>query len=279
MPYQQRIDRSNPALVLMVLDQSASMRDNLAGADTGKQYALAEAVNRIVYELVLRCVKNAAEGPRHYYDLGLIGYGPDNPSTGGNAGPAWSGALAGNTLVSSVEVAHNPLRVETYTDAGGASVRTPVWYEPVSGGTTPMCEALHLAGATTASWIERHPHSFPPVIIHVTDGMSTDGDPRVWSERLCQLATSDGNALLLNLSLSTRDEAVQFPADRKQARSKDAKVLFDMSSVLPPFMRAAARAAGLEVPDEGRGFVNNADISQVVTFFQVGTATVHQPAG
>lgn len=278
MPYQQRIDRAHPALVLMVLDQSSSMSAALAGSTTEKERVLADAVNRIVYELVLRCVKNAAEGPRHYYDLGLIGYGPPNEHTGGEAGPAWSGALEGRTVVSSVEAAHNPRRVVSVSDGRGSQVRSPVWYEPASAGTTPMCEALHLAGETTAEWIRRHPDSFPPVLIHVTDGASTDGDPRVWGERIQQLATTDGNVLLLNLSLSEDKNPSRFPADRRTLRARAARELFDMSSVLPPFMLAAARASGLDVPAGGRGFVNNADIAAVVTFFQIGTATVHQMA-
>lgn len=276
MPYQQRIDRAHPALVLMVLDQSSSMSGDMAGATVAKERALADAVNRIIYELVLRCVKNATEGPRHYYDLGLIGYGPPNDYTGGEAGPAWSGKLAGRTVVSSVDVAHNPVHLVSVPNGQGAQVRSPVWYQPVSEGTTPMCEALHLAGETTAEWIRRHPDSFPPVLIHVTDGASTDGDPRVWGERIQQLATTDGNVLLLNLSLSQDENASRFPADRRTLRDRAARELFDMSSVLPPFMLAAARASGLDVPDGGRGFVNNADIAAVVTFFQIGTATIHQ---
>lgn len=279
LPYQQRIDRTHPALVLMILDQSSSMAGVLAGENLPKRQAVADAVNRIVYDLILRCVKNAAEGPRHYYDLGLISYGPSNEHTGSTAGPAWSGMLAGRTVVSSVEAAHNPRRVVSLPNEHGSQVRTPVWYEPVSDGTTPMCEALHLAGQTTAEWIQRHPGSFPPVLIHVTDGASTDGDPRVWAQRIQHLATTDGNVLLLNLSLSQDKNPSRFPDSRNALRTREAKELFDMSSVLPPFMLAAARASGLDVPDRGRGFVNNADIAAVVNFFQIGTATVHQMAG
>jgi hypothetical protein len=125
LPYQQRIDRAHPALVLMVLDQSSSMSGDMAGATVAKERALADAVNRIIYELVLRCVKNATEGPRHYYDLGLIGYGPPNDYTGGEAGPAWSGKLAGRTVVSSVDVAHNPVHLVSVPNGQGARFVPP----------------------------------------------------------------------------------------------------------------------------------------------------------
>jgi hypothetical protein len=276
MAYRQRTDRAHPSLVLLVLDQSQSMGATVAGERRTKAVALADAVNRVIYELVLRCVKNSAEGPRHYYDLGLITYGPQNTFTKAAAGPGWGGSLAGRVLVSSVEAANAPLSIETRQLPNGQSAQAPVWYVPESDGLTPMSAALNLAGSTTGQWIRAHQDSFPPVIIHVTDGESTDGDPSVWAERIRGLSTSDGHALLFNLSLShLPGEPVMFPSSDAALPNEHAKQLFEMSSELPPFMCDAARASGIPVSEGSRGFVHNADIAAVVSFFQIGTSTVH----
>jgi hypothetical protein len=40
-----------------------------------------------------------------------------------------------------------------------------------------MCGALGQAQTVVQSWLSQHPDCFPPVVIHITDGESTDGDP------------------------------------------------------------------------------------------------------
>jgi hypothetical protein len=151
-----------------------------------------------------------------------------------------------------------------------------VWVEPVAIGSTPMCEALDLAGTICAEWIEAHPHSFPPVVINMTDGVANDGDPARWAERLTELATTDGRLLLFNASISTEaGGTVSFPASPDDLPSDEAKGLFAMSSELPSFMVDAAATAGHDVIEGARGFVHNADVSSIVSFLRIGTATVH----
>jgi len=60
--------------------------------------------------------------------------------------------------------------------------------------------------------VAQHPKSFPPVVINITDGESTDGDPYPASAAIRELETEDGNVLLLNLHLSScRAPQVFFP--------------------------------------------------------------------
>jgi hypothetical protein len=264
--YDRRIDREHPSLVLLLIDQSGSMSATMGGDHRTRAEAGADAVNGLLFELVLRCVKDATEGPRPYYDVGVIGYAIRD-----QVGPAFGGELAGRRIVSSVELAEHPLRLD---EDGGA--RRPVWVEPLAIGSTPMCEALDLAGTICAEWIEAHPHSFPPVVINMTDGIANDGDPARWAERLTQLATTDGELLLFNASISTEaGGTIAFPSDADTLPSDEAKGLFAMSSALPPFMVDAAASAGHDVTDGARGFVHNADVSSIVSFLRIGTATVH----
>ncbi|MCB0994501.1 MAG: hypothetical protein KDB21_05385 [Acidimicrobiales bacterium] len=272
MPYQRRVDRERPACFMFLLDQSYSMNEPVAGRPgQTKAQALADAINTLLYELVLRCIKNPEEGPRHYYDVGVVGYGA-------TVGPVWGGALAGRDLVSIVEIGHHPLRVEQrdQSTVGGGSARMPIWFDPVADGATPMTGAMDYAGGVIAGWVAEHQSSFPPIVINVSDGAATDGDPSLWARRLGSLVTDDGNALVFNVNISAlAGQQTWFPSSVDQLSDDYARQMFDMSSELPPFMQEVAGMQGHQVRPGARGFVFNADITSVVNFLQIGTATHH----
>ena len=78
----------------------------------------------------------------------------------------------------------------------------PVWVDPRAEGGTPMCHMLYHAHQILAEWIGQHPRSFPPIVVHITDGESQDGNPIPYADALKSLATEDGNVLLFNCHLS-----------------------------------------------------------------------------
>src|SRR5438045_93816 len=142
MPYSAPITRSNPACVLLLIDQSGSMAEPYTGlADQSKAQAVADAVNRVLQNLVLRCAK--ADQVRDYFQVGVIGYGK-----GLRAG--LGGQLPDDVLVPISRLGAHPLRVEdrkkTVPDGAGGfvelAVKFPVWFDPAALGQTPMCAAL-----------------------------------------------------------------------------------------------------------------------------------------
>lgn len=277
MAYERRLDRHAPGCLFFLLDQSGSMEEPVAGENRSKSVAVAEAINNLLYELVLRCIKGESDQPRHYYDVGVIGYGA-------NVGSAFGGNLAGRELVSIVDIANNPMRVvdsDQVSATPGQDVGTvprrhkfPVWIDPVANQRTPMSEAFNRAGAVLADWVKSHPESFPPILINISDGAATDGDPRVWARRIASLGTKDGNVLVFNLNVSALVAAPLFcPSDPSLLQNEYASLLFEMSSLLPPYMVDLARGMNMPVAQNARGFVYNADMSAVVRFLQIGTAT------
>lgn len=278
MAYDRRLDRHHPGCILFLIDQSGSMNEPVSGEQRPKAIALAEALNNLLYELVIRCIKDEAAGPRHYYDIGAIGYGPTVTS-------AFGGPLAGRDLVSVVDIADNPLRVQERnavdtTNRGGDQGtvprrhKFPVWIDPVASSLTPMCGAMNRAGQLIHGWTQQNPESFPPIVINISDGAATDGDPRVWAQRLRNLATRDGNVLFFNLNISALSGSPNFfPSDPRMLDNDYARLLFEMSSPLPEYMITLARSHNLSAQPGSRGFVYNADMSAVVRFLQIGTAT------
>ncbi len=273
MAYTAEISRTNPSCFLFLIDQSGSMDDPSGSAESQRKKAdgVADAINRLLQNLVIKCAKS--EGVRDYYYAGVIGYGS-------NVGPAFAGALAGKELASISEIAENPARVEERTKkvddgAGGIldqTVKFPIWFDAVARGGTPMCEALRRAETILSSWVSEHADCFPPIVINITDGESTDGDPSSAAEALRRTASSDGETLLFNVHLSSHGAApIEFPESETGLPDKYAELLFRMSSLLPAYMQTAARQEGYSVSDGSRGFVFNADMVSVIRFLDIGT--------
>lgn len=273
MAYSAEISRTTPSCLLFLIDQSGSMADPFGTGEAGRKKAdgVADAINRLLQNLVIKCAK--AEGVRDYYHVGVIGYGD-------RVGPAFGGALAGQELTPISAVASAPLRVEERSrkiddGAGGLieqKVKFPVWFDPLAHGGTPMCEALTRATTIVDGWLAQHPDCFPPIIVNISDGEATDGDPSIPADALRRLSSSDGNVLLLNLHLSSQTAApTEFPASADQLADDYARALFAMSSPLPDYMRAIAQQEGFAVGDTARGFVFNADIVAVIRFLDIGT--------
>ncbi|MFN3982190.1 MAG: vWA domain-containing protein [Caldilinea sp.] len=273
MPYQAEISRSNPSCFLFLIDQSGSMEDPFAGGDSSRRKAdlLADAINRLLQNLVIKCAKE--EGIRDYFHVGVIGYGA-------KVGPALGGQLAGRELVPISDIGNLPARIEerkkkVEDGAGGLveqTIRFPIWFDPVYHGATPMCQALTLAHDILARWLPQHPDSFPPIVINITDGEATDGDPSTAADALRSLATSDGNVLLFNVHLSSKGaKPIEFPASADQLPDQHAQLMFELSSPLTPYMRTVAQQEGYSITEGSRGFVFNADMISVIKFLDIGT--------
>ncbi|MDB5306969.1 MAG: hypothetical protein JWO38_1171 [Gemmataceae bacterium] len=272
MPYTAQISRVNPACILLLVDQSKSMANPFAGIGTrSKAEVVADAVNRLIQNLVLRSAK--AGGVRDYFHVGLIGYGRDvRAGLGGN--------LLSNPFVPISKLGDEPLRIENRTrlapDGHGGvvekTIKFPIWYDPEAGGSTPMCEAFDYATEAARKFTEKYPNSFPPIGMNLTDGKPTDGDPagKAWLFRM--VSPDDGNALLFNLLMSvTPLPATYFPASVDQLTDPYAQALFRMSSELPPKLCTAAQAEGFAIREGARGVVINADPIALVRFLDIGT--------
>jgi hypothetical protein len=272
LPYSSELSRTNPTALIFLIDQSSSMAEPFgAQPDKPKAEGVADGINRLLQNLVLKCAK--ADGVRDYFRVGVIGYG-------GRVSWALGGKLAGLKLAPISLLANNPLKVEQRTrrvdDGAGGLVeqkfKFPVWFEPVAGGRTPMCQALTEATNAVEEFIGRFPGSFPPLVINISDGKATDGHPEVPAAKLRSLTTADGNVLIFNAHLSSQPaRPIEFPSLESELPDPEAAVLFKMSSVLPPKLRDAAKAEGFRITDSSRGFVFNADLVSVIRFLDIGT--------
>jgi hypothetical protein len=259
--YSEPMSKKRPGCIVVLIDQSGSMSDPFAGSEKqAKDAACALAVNRVLRELVLCCSRGKSISPR--CEIGVIGYG------GANVASAVGGRLSGKTLVSIADVADSPLRVDR-----SEARPYPVWIEPKASGGTPMTAAFVLASEWLSEWTARHPDSFPPIVINITDGEPDDEDSvPVVGRRLCQISTSNGAALLLNAHISsTAGNEVLLPDSDVGLPDAYARLLFDLSSVLPDSLRKSAEVQGFATTPSSRGFVYNANVETLVRLLTFGS--------
>ena len=271
MAYQAEISRDNPACILFVIDQSGSM-DEITEAGRSKASFVADVLNKTLYTLVTSCSKS--DGVRNYFDVGVISYGGSQVASG------FGGALSGEIVHPIHAISENTLRVEErkkkVDDGAGGIVelktKFPVWFDPKSEGGTPMRAALGKTIETVSNWCEQHPGSYPPTILHVTDGQSTDGAPEEMADGLRQIATKDGRALLFNLHVNIgAGSEIVFPTAEADLNDEYSRMLFRMSSPLPAHLAKFAGDKGYTIADGSRGFIFNGDPQCVVDFFEIGT--------
>ncbi len=274
MSYSAEISRNNPTCFLFLIDQSGSMNDSWSGdASKKKADGLADIINRLLQELVLRCAK--AEGVRDYFHVGVIGYGAQ-------VGPAFGGGLASQSLVPISQVGEMPANIEERSKkvddgAGGLieqKVRFPVWFTPVANGGTPMRQAFSIAIKTASQFLSQHQDCFPPIVLHLTDGESTDGDPSDLMQELTSLNSTDGNVLLFNYHISSSSSnQIAFPYSLEQLPNDPyGRMLFNGASELTEFMRdMAKREHNLDLPISTKGYIFNADSVLVIQALDIGT--------
>jgi hypothetical protein len=271
MGYAAPISRDHPTCLLFIIDQSTSMNMRMS-IEKSKAQFLADVLNKTLYTLIVSCTK--AEGIRNYFEIGVIAYSGTAVHNG------FQGPLAQRYLNPISSIAGLPLRIEERKQRFVAAdesvseriVKFPIWIEPVSRGKTNMCAAFRQAVTELRCWSESHPDSYPPTVLHVTDGHPTDGDPEPLAEEMKRIRTRDGETLVFNLHVDIGGHPpIIFPSAVAKLSDRYAHRLFRMSSQLPiPTVRVAAQR-GIVIEQGGRGFMFNGDAKQIVDFFDIGT--------
>lgn len=282
-PYDAQITRLQPTALLVLIDQSGSMSGGsslIDGVQRNKAEAAAYYLNSLLDELIGKCTKH--DGLRDYIDICVLGYGKSSHK----AAPVWTGALAAETWVTIRQLdAHadketiaisKKIRGVEQTQ----SITRRKWFEPVAENATPMGDALQQAAALLRQWVAQHPDSFPPIVINISDGESTDlrGSALLdAATALKNIHTSAGRVLLFNCHLGDdAGSACRFPRDKSELPAdKHAQEMLEMSSLLPLiFNGSIASVMGIAIePSERRyAMLFNANSQDIAKMLQIGTS-------
>ena len=257
-----QIGTKHPGLILILVDQSASMTESYGG-QTKSDFA-AMAVNRVIDEIGMACQQGSKIKDRCF--IGVVGYG------------ASVDVLIGGMIS---QISNSPKRTQKIKKkesdgAGGlvdVEIDMPIWLDSTADNGTPMAEAFEVAHDVVQTWIQNNPNNFPPVVINITDGQPNDQNKtRAAAQRLMNLNTTDGNVLILNAHISTANVAEdKLPNSNQGLHDQYAKFLFDLSSVLPPTLIAAAQKVGFSPQQNAHGFVFNAGPETMIKLLNFGS--------
>jgi hypothetical protein len=232
-----------------------------------KAAQVATIVNSALKNLVLSATRGGEV--YDYVDIAVIGYG-------GVGAEGVRSLLSGTTLDSPFmrlyEIAKQP-RVAVVQNPDGSSRRETTWFDPVAGGGTPMNAAFDVAVKAVGGWVQRRDNSFPPIVINITDGESTDADPSPNARDLTGLSTSHGNALLFTAYLGAGGgKQILYPDQPPVGMSPHALGMFNVSSVVPEVLRSNAESMNVKISPRGRGFLFNASLDEVSGLVNFGTS-------
>lgn len=254
--YSAEINRNNPALILFLIDCSFSMSQKYGSTKLSKGQYLARITNDSIDQIILSCEKG--DEIRAYFEIGVLGYGDK--------------AEVMIPVQSIIELANSPKEM-VKTTLDGIEVEKPVWLgDPTREVDTDMKAGFKLAAQELKKWTADHKASFPPVLIHVSDGEWTTESPVATAHELQQdVFTDDGPCIVMNIHISNENsDTLTFP-DREPAGSTHVKGLFQMSSVLPDsFLNRAKERYGNVLPG-ARAYIYNADPEDLTKFFDIGT--------
>jgi len=221
--YEKKISRAEPGLIVMALDDSGSMKDNLPGTTDPKFSWVERLYGVVLKELLARSTEidgdSAVVRARYYTNNIIYGSSPE----------IWAKGLMG------IEDT-----VNEYTSEGNS-----LGLCGGQGGTHG--EAAYKAAYdffVKTITDERFKDSFPPMLFHLTDGESQT-DASAIAEDIKNLQTSDGNILIVNAYIGTEtDLNYSGPNDfpgyvdvSEVGPSEDNIRLYNMSSIIPETIR------------------------------------------
>lgn len=282
MSYNAEISRVNPGLFGIIIDQSGSMEEKWK--QVTKSVGTADAVNNILRSIIDKNTKG--ENILDRFEIFVLGYGNPDVDSAIDAIDISDYPVKLSVLESKKKITQKPqIKIIKEPDGVGGIIETTktvevkiaTWVVPNASYGTPGKAAFEKARDIIENWIGSHPTSFPPILINITDGQFSDGDPTPITNDIQNLSTQDGNVLVFNIHISSDDDenSLMFPgSDDALPSDPFAQMLFDISSTLTPGMISAAREKGFaNVKDNSRGFAYNADIVNLIEFLDIGTRT------
>lgn len=279
--YQQRISTAHRGAIVIMIDQSASMGNEVPYKylRTTKADVAVVAAGRLIQELALRC-RSGYEW-RNYFDICVVGY------SGHGIVPLLSDKLEFCTLDQQLAMRKKlPHRIDINLPRSTSDphIRDDRYLLlPCHEGRTPMYSAFRAVTNMVRGWCRRQAcvDNFPPIVFNITDGMFNDANPEQMmraAESLRSTGTTDGNTLLINITynsggvnsgsyLTSEQEPLPFAAGVKR--------LFEMSSVVPDELYPRLRGA-LDTPyfPPYRFFCYNSSPEEIISLLSIGTTSI-----
>lgn len=283
MAYKAEISRNYPLLIGFLIDQSDSMKKNMADTNTKKSEICAQYIDSFFSRLLIR--NTSGEEILNRFNIFALGYGNLVYSAFDSVNDMTPIDLKKLRDISKVIEKTKTIQKKMPDGAGGwilenkdETVKVEQWINPRAENGTPMNEALKEAFSITSDWIEQnHKKSYPPIIINITDGEFTSDDPEPIAREIRDLETDDGKVLLFNIHITDDNSStpVSFPTRNSFIPPNDyATKLFTMSSNLVDSMVEYGSKKDKPIMPGAVGFAYNAKFEEFIDFLDIGTRPV-----
>lgn len=274
--YNNSFSRSNPGLIILLIDQSGSMEDPMPANGLKLAENAADAVNSVINEIILKLTITTDDGDEEVKKsvyLPVIGYGGKGSGTG-NQYDYEAEILLDKWINEIEEPEFSKVKSLLNSETDLFEVVKPTY-----GGGTPMASAFASARDLVAAWIQTHNTADDPtpVIINITDGMPTDSVSELKSiaKEIMAMEIPDGNPLIFNIHLSAKPNpvSIEYPNDLSQCTDEESKLLFELSSAASvdlineiPTLSAKGLTGGEKL------FLSNVgNPAKLIEFLQIGT--------
>ncbi len=246
MPYEIMATSKTPALIIYVLDVSASMGQPMGGKR--RIDVVMDALTAALRQMIFRSTKGGRLSPR--YRIAMFAYSDHVYDLLDGVKPVDQVAHLGVPDLS-------PMR------------------------TTETAKALAQAEKLLQAELPALRASPAPLVCHMTDGEFTGADPEPIARRIMQMAVPDGNVLMENIFISEKilprpiDDPTRWPGitPNTELTNEDARKLRAMSSPLPESYRAMLIENGYQLAAGALMLLPGISPELVSLGFQMSAAT------
>jgi hypothetical protein len=262
-----RLSRTKRSAIVMLIDRSGSTGDTLPDGGSRVCDQVARAANNTLEEL---CLLTAPSGTvNDVLDIAVMGFGNDTVTS------LLPGTSSGSPWLSIEGVAKSPCRLEERE-----GIKRPIWIESGAEGSTPMRAAVRHARELLEQWFAARAEAYFAMVLLITDGMPTDGDPLPEALALGQSRCAGIPPLLMTVHVSADPEVkpIDFPSSESELNSEHSRLMYRMASVVPPEMRAQGLSQDLVLKPNARAAFTTSP-RRLSTLFRLGTHTVLQTTG
>jgi len=217
--YEKKISAANPGLIVPISDDSGSSCDTFPGTSDPVFMWIERYFSIILKELLARCtdIHGTQAKIKSRYFTSFVMYG-SKPQVWGEP------VMDSESAVKKYKDTDNSFGLGGHLGGTDAKAAFEKAYDIIKDAVME----------------DRFKDSFPPMVFHLTDGLSaTDATPI--DEKIKALSTSDGNVLVVNAFIGTQTsleykDPADFPGyttEQEAGPSQDNIRLFNMSSQMP----------------------------------------------
>lgn len=246
MPYEILATSMTPALIIYLLDVSASMSRPLG---TEKRIdVVTQALTAALQQMIFRSTKGARLSPR--YNIAIYAYSDKV-----------------------YDVLEGVRSIDEVAKKGVPKITTM--------RTTETAKAFRAALRILEAEIPKMAKHPAPVVCHLTDGEYTGEDPRPIVEKIKELSVPDGSVLVENIFISDEilSQSIQDPRQWKgvlpdtSLATDYAKMLRDISSPVPDSYRVLMLEMGFNISPGALMMIPGTSSELVEMGFQMSAAT------